>query len=138
MPRLDGACHPRRRLNGIHHIEIHQMKNRPGRSVLLDLLSDRIDDIYTCYAALRRDASVVRDASGAILVTRHRSVVETIANPQFAFVGRHAFSSAGPELRARLAATGYFDLLMFREGESHRRTRRVLSGIVTLIGRGGV
>jgi hypothetical protein len=48
------------------------MMNRPDRSMLLDLLSDRIDDIYTCYAALRRDAGVVRDASGALLVTRRR------------------------------------------------------------------
>jgi cytochrome P450 len=127
MPRLDGACHLLRRLNEIHHIEIHHMMNRPDRSVLLDLLSDRIDDIFTFYAALRRDAGVVRDASGALLVTRHRTVVETIANPQFAFVGRHAFSSAGPELRARLGATGYFDLLLFCTGESHRTTRRVLS-----------
>jgi cytochrome P450 len=122
MPRLDGACHLLCRLN-----EIHDMMNRPDSSVLLDLLSDRIDDIYTCYAALRRDAGVVRDASGALLVTRHCTVVETIANPQFAFVSRHAFSSAGPELRTRLAETGYFDLLMFRKGESHRTTRRVLS-----------
>jgi cytochrome P450 len=116
-----------RRLNQTHHIEIHPMMNRPDRSVLLDLLSDRIDDIYTCYAALRREAGVVRDASGALLVTRHRTVVEVIANPQFAFVGWRAFSSAGPELRARLATAGYFDLLMFRKGESHRATRRVLS-----------
>ena len=122
MPRLDGACHLLFRLNEIRH-----MMNRPDRSVLLDLLNDKIDDIYTCYAALRREAGVVRDASSALLVTRHRTVVETIANPQFAFVGRQAFSSAGPELRARLAATGYFDLLMFRTRESHRTTRRVLS-----------
>jgi hypothetical protein len=116
MPRLDGACHLLRCLNEVHHIEIHDIMNRPDRSVLLDLLNDKIDDIYTCYAALRREAGVVRDASSALLVTRHRTVVETIADPQFAFVGQHAFSSAGPELRARIAATGYFDLLMFRKG----------------------
>ena len=78
------------------------MMNRPNRSVFPDLLSDRIDDIYTCYVALQRAAGVVRDASGALLVTRYRTVAEAIANPQFAFVGQQAFSSAGPELRAQI------------------------------------
>ncbi len=94
---------------------------------LLELLRGQLGDIYPRYANLRRMGAMLRDASGIIVVTRHREVAQIIADPAFAFVGPQTFPAAGAEQRARLDASGFFDLLMFRSGGEHRETRRVLS-----------
>lgn len=94
---------------------------------LLELLSGQLGDLYPRYADLRRMGAMLRDASGIIVVTRHREVAQILADPAFAFVGPQTFPAAGAEQRARLDASGFFDLLMFRSGGEHRQTRRVLS-----------
>lgn len=94
---------------------------------LLDFLADRVADVYSRYAALRRTGSVVRDPSGFILVTQHREIAQIIGNPAFALVGSQVFPVAEAAIRARLEKSGFLDLLMFRNGARHRQARRSLS-----------
>lgn len=106
--------------------KIHVLISEP---FLPKLLANGVEDPYARYADLRRAGAVLRDASGILLVTRHREAARIIAHPGFAFVGAQAFPAAGPKERAQLAASGFLELLMFRGGASHSQTRRALSAI---------
>jgi cytochrome P450 len=102
------------------------------RAVFPDIPREHADHRYADYADLRRIGGVVRDASGMLLVTRHREISQIVSNPCFAFVGTKAFPTAEPAVVARLDAAGFFDLLMFCSGTAHRQARRVLSELFSV------
>jgi cytochrome P450 len=97
---------------------------------LIDLLHDHLPATYASYADLRAMGSVVRDAHGVLLACRYHSVAQIIKDPAFAFDVRQVYGAL-PDARAGLAATGYFDLLAFRNGGSHRQGRRSLAQLMT-------
>jgi pimeloyl-[acyl-carrier protein] synthase len=85
---------------------------------LLDLLTDKIDDTYGFYDALREAGPVSRDKSGIHLVTHQQP---------FAFSSDRTFACASPEQRRELIGSGFSSLLMFRAGAAHRDSRRIFT-----------
>jgi cytochrome P450 len=99
----------------------------PGRSILFNILDDEVNDIYRLYAELRQAGAVVRDASGAGLVSRHRLVTEVLASPHFVFDGNRAFPGSQRHHRQQLDRLGFYGMIMFRTGHQHRAMRRLLA-----------
>lgn len=96
---------------------------------LFELLTNALPDVYQAYPRLRGLGGVVRDASGVILLARHDDILKTFADRRFTSVGRQSMARAAPALHQTMEASGLFDLLNFRDDETHRQSRRVLAGL---------
>ncbi|MEX3612458.1 MAG: hypothetical protein VB141_00040 [Burkholderia gladioli] len=96
---------------------------------LFELLTNALPDVYQSYVELRRLGGVVRDSSGVILLARHDDIVKTFADRRFTSVGRQSLARVSPALQEKMEASRLFDLLNFRDGDSHRQARRVLAGL---------
>ncbi|KAF1018235.1 MAG: cytochrome P450 [Burkholderia sp.] len=96
---------------------------------LFELLTNALPDVYQSYTELRRLGGVVRDSSGVILLARHDDIVKTFADRRFTSVGRQSLASMSPALQEKMKGSRLFELLNFRDGDSHRQARRVLAGL---------
>jgi hypothetical protein len=93
----------------------------------MEILGGEVEDIYPVYATLRQAGSVVRDATGISLLSRHRLVAEVLARPDFVFDSDRAFPGAQPEHRQQLQSLGFGSMMMFRNGQQHRAMRRTFA-----------